>query len=141
MAMTTANKVETGEFGVNVQRKAEQQTKKHLAFLGTYATGKSWHGPCCRKKHNPLFKGDTPMKKMLSTIVAALVAVSFAGLVFAAEPAKTEAPAAAPAAGEVKKDEKKPAKKAKKAKKSKKATKKEEAPAAAPAAPAAPAAK
>ena len=35
------------------------------------------------------------MKKVLSTLVAALVAVSFAGVVFAAEPA---APAAAPAA-------------------------------------------
>jgi hypothetical protein len=77
------------------------------------------------------------MKKVLSTIVAALVAVSFAGVLFAAEPAKTEAPAA----GEVKKEEvKKPAKKAKKAKKkaAKKAEKKEEAkPAEAPAAPAA----
>ena len=37
------------------------------------------------------------MKKVLSTIVAALVAVSFAGVVFAAEPAPA-APAAAPAA-------------------------------------------
>ena len=43
------------------------------------------------------------MKKVLSTLVAALVAVAFAGVVFAAEPAP--APAAAPAAGEVKKEE------------------------------------
>ncbi len=50
------------------------------------------------------------MKKVFSTIVAALVAVSFAGIAFAAEPAKTEAPAvpatqAAPAKPEVKKAE------------------------------------
>lgn len=77
------------------------------------------------------------MKKVLSTLVAAIVAVAFAGVVFAAEPAP--APAAAP---EVKKEEAAPVvKKAKKkkAKKAKKAeVKKEEA---APAAPAAPAAK
>ncbi len=48
------------------------------------------------------------MKKVLSTLVAALVAVSFAGVVFAQEPAKEAAPAA-PAAGEVKKEEAKPA--------------------------------
>jgi hypothetical protein len=76
------------------------------------------------------------MKKVLSTLVAALVAVSFDGIVCAAEPAP--APAAAP---EMKKEEKAPVvKKAKKkkAKKAKKAeVKKEEAPAAAPAAPAA----
>jgi hypothetical protein len=35
------------------------------------------------------------MKKVLSTIVAALVAVSFAGLVFAAEPAAPAAPGSA----------------------------------------------
>jgi len=78
------------------------------------------------------------MKKVLSTITAALVAISFAGIVCAAEPVKSEAPAAAPAAGEVKKEEKKPVKthkKHKKAKKAKKAVKKEEAmPAEAPAA-------
>ena len=45
------------------------------------------------------------MKKVLSTLVAALVAVSFAGIVCAAEPAP--APAAAPAA-DVKKEEKAP---------------------------------
>jgi hypothetical protein len=79
------------------------------------------------------------MGKMLSTLVAALVAVSFAGLVFAAEPARKEAgPApAAPAAGEVKKEETrlatKKGKKAKKARKSEKKTEeKEVAPAAAP---------
>jgi Spy/CpxP family protein refolding chaperone len=66
------------------------------------------------------------MKKVLSTLVAALVAVSFAGIVCAAEPA----PAAAP---EMKKEEKAPVKKArkvKKVKKAKKVEKKEEAPAA-----------
>ena len=82
------------------------------------------------------------MKKALSTIVAALVAVSFAGIVCAAEPAKKEAamPAGHPPVAAEKAPEAKPAKKAKKAKK---AAKKEEAkPAeAAPAAPAAPAKK
>jgi hypothetical protein len=77
------------------------------------------------------------MKKVLSTLVAALVAVSFAGIVCAAEPAP--APAAAP---EMKKEEAAPVKKAKKVKKVKKvkkpAVKKEEVkPAEAPAAPAA----
>ncbi len=44
------------------------------------------------------------MKKVLSTIVAALVAVSFAGLVYAQEaPAPAAAPAT-PAAGDVKKE-------------------------------------
>jgi ribosomal protein L12E/L44/L45/RPP1/RPP2 len=89
--------------------------------------------------------GVLPMKKVLSSVVAALVAVAFAGVVFAAD----ATPAAAPA-GEVKKEEKaekapakksKKAKKAKHAKKAKKAEKKEVAPAAEPAAPAAPAAK
>ena len=71
------------------------------------------------------------MKKIMSSIVAAIVAVAFAGVCFAAEAAKpaghptpAAAPAAAPAA-EVKKEEAKPAKKAKKAKKpAKKAEKK-----------------
>ena len=79
------------------------------------------------------------MKKVLSTLVAALVAVSFAGVVFAAEPMKEAAPMA-PAAGEMKKEEAKPMKKEKKKakkKKAKKEMKKEEAPMAAPAAPAA----
>lgn len=75
------------------------------------------------------------MKKIMSAIVAVLVAVSFAGLVFAAEPAKKEAaPAsAAPPVGEIKKEEKKPAKKVKKAKKAKKAAEKPAGPVAAPA--------
>ena len=74
------------------------------------------------------------MKKLQSSILAALVAFSFAGLVFAAEPAMKEAApaAAAPAAGEMRKEVKKPARKARKARKSKKAAKKEEAPAPAP---------
>ncbi len=80
------------------------------------------------------------MEKLFSTLVTALVAVSFAGFVFAAEPAKKEAgPApAAPATGEVKKEETrlatKKGKKAKKARKTEKKTeeKKEAAPAAAP---------
>jgi len=75
------------------------------------------------------------MKKALSMIVTALVALSFAGVVLAQEPAAM--PAGHPP---VKAEEKKPAKKTKKAKKAKKAEKKEEAkPAEAPAA--APAAK
>jgi hypothetical protein len=76
------------------------------------------------------------MKKVLSTIVAALVTVAFAGIVGAAEPAKDAAapvmPAGHPA---VTKEEKKPAKKVKKAKAKKAAAKKEEVkPAEAPAA-------
>ena len=88
------------------------------------------------------------MKKVLSTLVAALVAVSFAGLVSAAEvktDVKSETTTTSPA-GEVKvekKEVKKTVKKHKKHKKAKKAVKKEEAPAAAAPAetPAAPAAK
>lgn len=80
------------------------------------------------------------MKKALSMIVTALVALSFAGVVLAEEPAAM--PAGHPP---IKKEEKKPAKKVKKAKKAKKAEKKEEAAApatpATPAAPAAPAGK
>lgn len=74
------------------------------------------------------------MKKVLSTIVAALVAMSFSAVVFAADMPAGHPPvganAAAPAA------EKKEVKKTKKAKKVKKA-KKEEAPKADAAAPAA----
>ena len=73
------------------------------------------------------------MKKALSMIVTALVALSFAGVVLAAEPAAL--PAGHPP---IKAEEKKPAKKVKKAKKAKKAEKKEEA--ATPATPATPAA-
>lgn len=74
------------------------------------------------------------MKKVLSTLVAALVALSFAGLVSAAEPAPAM-PAGHPA---INKEEKAPVKKAKKTKKSKKAkkavTKEEAKPAETPAA-------
>jgi predicted TIM-barrel fold metal-dependent hydrolase len=75
---------------------------------------------------------DSQMKKVLSTIVAAIVALSFSAVVFAADmpaghPATAGAEAAAPAA---EKKEVKKAKKAKKAKKVKKEEKKEEAPAA-----------
>ena len=76
------------------------------------------------------------MKKVFSTLVAALIAVSFAGIVCAAEPAKEAAPMPAghPPIGE------KAAKPVKKAKKVKKTVKKEAAkPAAEAAAPAAPA--
>lgn len=82
------------------------------------------------------------MKKVFSTIAAALVALAFAGTVLAADAPKTEAAPAMPAGHPpvAKKEEGKPAKKAKKVKKAKKAVKKEEAkPAEAPAA--APAAK
>lgn len=61
------------------------------------------------KQHQIILEATT-MKKVLSIIVSSLVAVSFAGMVFAAEPAKTETPAS-PAAGEVKKEEAKPIKK------------------------------
>lgn len=65
------------------------------------------------------------MKKVLSTLVAAIVALSFSAVVFAADmpaghPATAGAEAAAPAA------EKKEVKKAKKTKKAKKAKKVEE---------------
>src|ERR1035437_9079784 len=68
------------------------------------------------------------MKKVLSTIVAALVAVSFSAVVFAADAAKPAAPAAGAdvAAPADAKKEAKPAKKAKKVKKAKKAEKKAE---------------
>ena len=64
------------------------------------------------------------MKKVLSSIVAALVAVSFAGIVCAAEPAPAAMPAGHPAVAE--KAPVKAAKPAKKAKKAKKTVKKEE---------------
>ncbi|MDD2737026.1 MAG: hypothetical protein PHF56_24085 [Desulfuromonadaceae bacterium] len=73
------------------------------------------------------------MKKVLSTIVAALVAMSFSAVVFAAD----ATPAAAPttdAKPAVEKKEAKPAKKAKKSKKAKKPEVKKEDAAAAPAA-------
>src|SRR5512136_678422 len=91
-----------------------------------------WHAPCYMKRQQ-ITLGGCKMKKVLSTLVAAIVAVAFAGVVFAAEPA----PAPAAPAADVKKEEKAPAKK--KAKKAKKApAKKEEVkPAEAPAAPAA----
>jgi uncharacterized membrane protein len=78
------------------------------------------------------------LKKIVSSLAAPLVVFSFAGLVCAAEPVKKEAApaAAAPAAGELMKPEKKPVRKARKAKKAKmprKAEKKEEAPARIPA--------
>ena len=75
------------------------------------------------------------MKKVLSSIVAALVALSFAGLVCAAEPTPPAAPAAPAAAADVKKEER-AAKPAKKKHKKAKKVKKEEVPAdaAAPAA-------
>jgi hypothetical protein len=78
------------------------------------------------------------MKKVLSTIVAALVAVSFSAVVFASDAKKAAAPAAAPAAaGDAAApaaDAKKEAKPAKKAKKAKKPAAKKDAaaPAAAP---------
>jgi hypothetical protein len=83
------------------------------------------------------------MKKVLSTIVAALLAVSFSGLVFAAEmksDVKTESTTVTPA-GDTKtekKEVKKSAKKSKKGKKVvKKSTKEETTTTPAPAAPAA----
>jgi hypothetical protein len=70
-----------------------------------------------------------PMKKVLSTLVAAIVALSFAGIVCAAETTKTDVKTdttTTSAAGDVK-VEKKEVKKVKKVKKAKKA-KKEAAP-------------
>jgi hypothetical protein len=100
-----------------------------------------WHTMCLliTTRSNITPKGESIMKNVLSTIVAALVAVSFAGIVCAAEPAAPAMPAGHPPVAA----EKAPAKPAKKAKKAKKAPKKEEAKpadAAAPAAPATPAA-
>jgi Skp family chaperone for outer membrane proteins len=111
-----------------------------------------WHAICYRINVIQILSEDNKMKKVLSTLVAAIVAFSFSGIVFAQEaPATAPAPApaatatpAVPAAGEVKKDVKKHHKKhcKKHHKKHKKEMKKEEAPAtqAAPEAPAAPAA-
>jgi hypothetical protein len=83
-------------------------------------------------RRNTTPKGESTMKKVFSTIVAALVAVSFAGIVCAAEPAAPALPAGHPPVAD-----KAPAKPAKKVKKAKKAVKKEAAkPAEAPAAPA-----
>ena len=60
------------------------------------------------------------MKNFLSTLVAAFVAVSFTGVVLAADPAPSAiAPAGAPIAGDVKKEEKKPCDKCRDLKKSK----------------------
>jgi type IV secretory pathway VirB6-like protein len=61
------------------------------------------------------------MKKVLSTLVAALVALSFSAVVFAADAAPAVAPADATHAGMEMKKEATPAKKAKKTKKAKKA--------------------
>ncbi len=47
------------------------------------------------------------MKKVLSTIVASLVAVSFAGIVYATEPVTASTPAGAASAGNVAKPVKK----------------------------------
>ena len=70
------------------------------------------------------------MKKVLSTIVAALVAISFAGIVCAAEPAntetKTESTTTNAAGAKVEKKEVKKKKTTKKGKKVKKTDKKEE---------------
>jgi hypothetical protein len=70
------------------------------------------------------------MKKVLSTIVAALVAVSFAGIVCAAEPAnsevKTESTTTNAAGEKVEKKVTKKKKTSKKGKKVKKTMKKEE---------------
>ena len=78
------------------------------------------------------------MKKILSSIVAALVAVSFAGIVCAAEPANSESKTetTTPAGAKVEKKVTKKKKTTKKGKKVKKTMKKEEtttAPEAAPA--------
>ena len=96
-----------------------------------------WH-TACNKKSNTFPLEVVQMKKVLSTIVAALVAISFSAVVFAADAMKpAAAPAAAPMAEKAApaadaKKEAKPAKKkkAKKAKKEMKEMKKEEAPAA-----------
>jgi mannitol-specific phosphotransferase system IIBC component len=75
---------------------------------------------------SPDYPEVLPMKKVLSTLVAAIVALSFSAVVFAAETTKTdvksETTTTSPA-GEVKvekKEVKKVVKKAKKAKKAKK---------------------
>ncbi len=77
------------------------------------------------------------MKKVLSSIVAALVAVAFAGIAFAAEPVLPPGHPPIPKQENAPGKEVKKAKKAKKANKAKKEVKKEvkkeEAPAAAPA--------
>jgi hypothetical protein len=81
------------------------------------------------------------MKKVLSTIVAALVALSFAGVVCAADPAPAAMPAGHPAVAAPAADTAKEAKPAKKAKKKTKKAKKPAAEPATPSTPATPAAK
>jgi hypothetical protein len=102
---------------------------------GDFNNTDGWHDRCfVLVSSSTTNQGEIKMKSVLSSIVAALVALSFAGIVCAAEPA---AAPAAPAAAAPAADTAKPAKPAKK-KKAKKAPKKD---AAAPAADAAPAAK
>jgi hypothetical protein len=120
---------------------------RNMSLFGMFQEYAIWHVMCCYFHCNQNFIGGNKMKKVLSTLVAALVAVSFASIVFAEEvktDVKSETTTTSPS-GEVKvekKEVKKTVKKHKKHKKAMKEMKKEESPAAAPSeAPAAPAAK
>ena len=87
-----------------------------------------WHLKCNHYMNANLTE-ESQMKKVLSTLVAAIVALTFSAVVFAADAAPAVAPADATHAGMDMKKKATPAKKAKKAKKAK-AMKKEAAPAA-----------
>jgi hypothetical protein len=88
--------------------------------------------PLSRSSKKQEIERSRTMKKILPTIVAALVAISFAGLVFAQDAPAPAAPPAAPVAGEMKKVEKAPVrkhvkhKKHKRTMKARKVTKKEQ---------------
>jgi hypothetical protein len=133
-SINTSNEVSCGAFAVTFKGKLAGPHNINSAKSGRWQIAGDWHGSCYHKNSRITILGGIKMKKVLSTLVAALVAVSFAGIVCAAEP--VAAPAAAP---EVKKEEKAPLvkkSKKKKAKKAKKAeVKKEAAPVEAPAAP------
>jgi hypothetical protein len=62
---------------------------------------------------------DITMKRVLSTLVASVVALSFAGIVCAADPAPASAPPAPAPAAEKKKEVKKPARIPRKVRKAK----------------------
>jgi hypothetical protein len=109
----------------------------NMSNIHPFFEGVPWHD-CCyiTDSTSTTNQGDLKMKTVLSSIVAALVALSFAGIVCAADPAPAMPaghPAVAAPAADAAKDAK-PAKKAKKTKKTKKPAADAAAPAAAPAA-------
>jgi hypothetical protein len=119
-SINTSDKVSCGAFAVTFKGKLAGPHNINSVKSGRWQFNGDWHGSCYHKKRRITILGGIKMKKVLSSIVAALVAVAFAGVVFAAEPV---AAPAAPAAPEVKKEEKAPVVKKAKKKKAKKAKK------------------